>query len=192
MVELKIKEVLDSYPDLKCSIYLLHGDMTDEEMHALYAHPKISALVALTHGEGFGLPLYESAYTGIPVIAAGWSGHMDFLLDEDGKEHFYNVAFDLNPIPQEAVWDSVLIKDSMWAYPREHDAKAKMRLCYEDLTSESHGAENKQKFVDYAESLKERFSEEKMYAKFVDLVYGEQIDVHSWLDQLSDEIEEHE
>ena len=192
MLELKIKEVLDSYPDLKCSVYLLHGDMTDEEMHALYAHPKINALVALTHGEGFGLPLYEAAYTGIPVIAAGWSGHMDFLLDEDGSEHFYNVAFDLAAIPEEAVWESVLIKESMWSYPREHDAKAQMRLCYEDLTSEIHRDENKQKYIDYAEVLKERFNEEKMYTKFVELVYGEQIDVHSWLDQLSDEIEEHE
>ena len=192
LLELKLKEILDSYTDLKCSIYLLHGDMTDEEMHGLYVHPQINALVALTHGEGFGLPLYEAAYTGIPVIASGWSGHMDFLVDEENTEHFYNVAFDIAVIPEDAVWESVLIKDSMWAYPREHDDKAQMRLCYENLTSETDGDEIKQQYLDYAEVLKERFNEEKMYAKFVDLVYGEQIDVHSWLDQLSDEIEEHE
>ena len=192
IVDLKMKEILDDYPDLKCSIYLLHGDMTDEEMHALYKHPKIDALVALTHGEGFGLPLYEAAYSGIPVIAAGWSGHMDFLLTEEGETRFYNVAFDLNAILPEAVWEGVLMKESMWAYPREHDAKAQMRLCYEHLTNEESGVEKRQEYVDYAEVLKERFNEEKMYAKFVDLAYGEQIDVHSWLDQLSDEIEEHE
>tara|TARA_R110000824_G_scaffold67912_5_gene175904 strand:+ start:6219 stop:7481 length:1263 start_codon:yes stop_codon:yes gene_type:complete len=192
MVELKMKEILSDHPDLKCNIYLLHGDMTDQEMHALYIHPQINALVALTHGEGFGLPLYEAAYSALPVVAAGWSGHMDFLTDENNQEHFYNVAYDLNTIPEEAVWEGVLLKDSMWAYPREHDAKAQMRLCYENLSGETADNEIKQQFVDYAEVLKERFTEEKMYSKFVDLTYGEQIDVHSWLDQLSEEIEEHE
>ena len=32
-----------------------------------------------THGEGFGLPLYEGSSAGLPVIATDWSGHLDFL-----------------------------------------------------------------------------------------------------------------
>jgi glycosyltransferase involved in cell wall biosynthesis len=183
--------MIENPEDRQCSLYLLHGDMTDEEIHSLYEHPNINALLALTHGEGFGLPLYEAAYTGIPVIAAGWSGHLDFLVDEKGKEHFYSVAYDLNTIPEEAVWDTVLLKESMWAYPREQDAKLKMRECYKELT----GEKSEEAIVyhkEYAQKLREKFSEEKMYEQFASLVYGEHIDVNSWLAQLDDEIEEHE
>jgi len=44
----------------KCSINLLHGNLTDEQMQGLYSHPKVKAMVSFTHGEGFGLPLYEA------------------------------------------------------------------------------------------------------------------------------------
>lgn len=162
--ELLVAQIKDNlsqnYPDKKCKVYLLHGDMTEEEIHALYKHPQIRAKLALPHGEGFGLPLFEAAYSGLPVIATGWSGQMDFLTDEEGKEHFYNVAFDIAPVPAEVVWDTVLIKESMWAYPRESSAKEQMRKCYEknELNTE------------YAEELKERFSKEKMNARFVELI----------------------
>jgi len=195
MLEQKLKEIInevESPAKRLCRVYLLHGDMTDEEMHALYKHPRINALLALTHGEGFGLPLYEAAYSGVPVIAAGWSGHMDFLRDEKGAEHFYNVAFDLGPIPEEAVWDTVLLRNSMWAYPRESSSKEAMRQCHTDLTNPETLDATTKRFKEYSEVLQEKFTEEKLYAKFVDLVYGEHIDVNSWLDQLGEDIEEHE
>ena len=61
-------EILSHYPDRKCKIYLLHGTLEDTEMTWLYQHPKIKALASLTHGEGFGLPLFEAAYNGLPII----------------------------------------------------------------------------------------------------------------------------
>ena len=94
-----LRSFINGLGEKKCKVYLLHGDMTDEEMHSLQRHPKISAFVSLAHGEGFGLPIYEAAYSGTPVVATGWSGHLDFLVDEKGKEHFYNVNFDLNKVP---------------------------------------------------------------------------------------------
>ena len=74
-----IKNMLKEYPERKCKVYLLHGDMSDEEMHSLYVHPKIKCLVSLSHGEGFGLPIFEAAYSGLPIIAPGWSGQCDFI-----------------------------------------------------------------------------------------------------------------
>ena len=53
--------------------------MANREMMQLYQHPKVSALVSLTHGEGFGLPLLEAASVGCPVIATDWSAHTEFL-----------------------------------------------------------------------------------------------------------------
>jgi len=48
-------------------------------MQSLYNNPRIKALVNLSHGEGFGLPMFDAACHGLPVIAPSWSGHCDFL-----------------------------------------------------------------------------------------------------------------
>lgn len=61
------------------NVYVLNGDLTDQEMNELYNHPKIGAMVSFTHGEGFGLPLLEFTATGKPVIAPNYSGQVDFL-----------------------------------------------------------------------------------------------------------------
>jgi len=153
--------------DRKCTIYLLHGDMSDEEIHALFEHPQVSSLLSLSHGEGFGLPLFEATYTGIPVIAPGWSGQLDFLVDKKtGEPHFYNIEYDLQPIPAEAVWDGVIIKESMWAYPREHSAKQQMRRCYHDFTSEKAPIEQ-EKIKEWTAHIIEEFGEKKRNAEMV-------------------------
>ena len=74
-----LQNKIASLGDKKCKIYLLHGYMTNAEMQSLYRNDKVRCLVSTTHGEGFGLPLFEAAYNGLPVIATDWSGHLDFL-----------------------------------------------------------------------------------------------------------------
>ena len=64
------------------NIYVVSGDLSNEEMNSLYNHKKVKAMISLTKGEGFGRPLLEFTMTKKPVIASGWSGHCDFL-DED-------------------------------------------------------------------------------------------------------------
>jgi len=64
------------------SIYVLFGDLTDDEMNLLYNHEKVKSMVNLTRGEGFGRPLLEFSLSGKPIIASGWSGHLDFLNPE--------------------------------------------------------------------------------------------------------------
>ena len=145
----------------------IFADMTDEEMHGIYLNEKVKASVLLSHGEGFGLPAFESAYMGIPVVATAWSGQLDFLCDENGKSHFYEVSYDIQQIPKEVVWESVLVAESMWAYPRESSAKEQMRQCYQDLTSKDYDSS---KYCEYSQALKERFGEQKMYKKFVDAI----------------------
>ena len=69
------KEVGGKVPN----VYLVDGDITDEDMNELYNHPKVKSMISFTKGEGFGRPLLEFALTGKPIIASGWSGHTDFL-----------------------------------------------------------------------------------------------------------------
>jgi predicted metalloprotease with PDZ domain len=94
------------------------------------------------------------------VVATGWSGQLDFLVDSEGQEQFYNVAFDLQQVQKEVVWDGVIVPDSMWAYAREGSAKEQMRFCYEHIEEE----------IKLCTGLSERFSEQAMYDRFVDSV----------------------
>jgi glycosyltransferase involved in cell wall biosynthesis len=61
------------------NIYLIHGDITPDELNRLYNHPKVKSHVSLTHGEGFGRPLLEATMSGKPLLTTNWSGHVDFL-----------------------------------------------------------------------------------------------------------------
>ena len=83
---------------------------------------------------------------------------------ETGTSEFYNVEYDIQPIPEEVVWDGVIVKESMWAYAREQSAKEKMRECYEDVISKKEGSFASLSH-EYAQELRERFSKEKMYSK---------------------------
>ena len=183
-----LKRSLDeAFPDRKCVVYLLHGDMTDKEMHALYKHPKIQAFVCLSHGEGFGLPFFEAAYSGIPVICVNYSGQRDFLIDEEGNLQFYEVQHDLKEVQPECIWEDVIVKESKWAYPREFSAKEAMRNCYNDILNNTGLVAS---MPLYAEVLKERFSEEKMYDAFLrgfDPHYKIEEKYESFLELLNDE-----
>ena len=78
-IQKKIQQIIAPYGNKAPNIYLLHGDLSDEEMNDLYNHPKVKAMLSFTHGEGFGRPLLEFSSIGKPVIASNWSGHTDFL-----------------------------------------------------------------------------------------------------------------
>ena len=164
--------LLRGYPERECKVYLLHGDMSDEEMHSLYVHPKIKALVSLTHGEGYGLPIFEAAYSALPVITAGWSGQCDFLYapyqGKDKKKkgkmipYFAEVDYTIGPVPKEVVWDGVIIEDSMWCYPAEGSSKVKMRQVRKNYDKWKKKSNRLQKW------LIKNFTVEKQCERFVE------------------------
>ena len=146
----------------KCSVNLLHGNLTDEQMHGLYKHPKVKAFVSLTHGEGFGLPMYEAAYCKLPVIATGWSGHLDFLTTGKGKKtkkQFAAVKYELQEIPEHAVWNGVLHKGSKWAHPDTNDARKKMRDVFKNYSKWQKKANTLAKTFKGAQYWYEQFNE---------------------------------
>ena len=189
----------ERYKDPKCKIYLLHGDMKEEEMTALYLHPKVKALINLAHGEGFGLPLFEAAYNSLPVICPAWGGQKDFLYmpvkDKKNKNKVKNTAmfatvdYAIQQVQPEAAWDlgergPVLIAESSWCFPHEGNYKSTIRDVYKN-----HG-----QYISKAKKLKKHivkeFAEEKQYKKFADAVHTpEEHELEDWVANLN--VEEH-
>jgi hypothetical protein len=91
------------------NVYLLHGELNDTEMNALFNHPKVKTHVSFTHGEGFGHPLLLATLSGKPLLAPRWSGHLDFLNPKLSRFFEGNLA----TLPQEAVNDW-FVKDAQW------------------------------------------------------------------------------
>jgi glycosyltransferase involved in cell wall biosynthesis len=92
------------------NVYLLHGEFNDEEINELYNHPKVSAFISFTKGEGYGRPLLESSIAQKPVIASNWSGHIDFL---DSKMSTL-LSGEVKQIHPSAVVQNMLIPESGW------------------------------------------------------------------------------
>jgi hypothetical protein len=65
--------------DVLPNVYVFNGNLSNDEVNELYNHPKVKAMISLTKGEGYGRPLAEFCLSKKPMIASGWSGHMDFL-----------------------------------------------------------------------------------------------------------------
>ena len=78
----RIQVVKQMVPNNDVNVYLIHGELNDEEMNALFNHKRIIAHVSFTHSEGYGLPLLQGSLSGKPVIASNWSGHLDFLPED--------------------------------------------------------------------------------------------------------------
>ena len=91
------------------NIYLLHSDLSDAEMNALYNHPKVKAHVSFTRGEGFGRPLLEATISGKPMVVSGWSGHMDFM-----QPTFVNVISGKLEDVHASAADKFLLKEGKW------------------------------------------------------------------------------
>ena len=104
-----IKDIRSRLDGRLPNIYLLHSDLTDKEMNALYNHPKVKAHVSFTRGEGFGRPLLEATISGKPMVVSAWSGQMDFL----NPEYVSCITGKMDEVHKSAS-DKFLLKESQW------------------------------------------------------------------------------
>jgi glycosyltransferase involved in cell wall biosynthesis len=165
--EKTIEKALRAHPDRKCKVYLLHGDMTESELAGLYTHPKIKSFINLSHGEGFGLPIFEAACHGMPVITTDWGGQCDFLYAphrNKSKAMFSKVEYTIAKIQDFAVWEGVLHADSNWCYPEPASFKKQLRETMKEYRKKKKMATTLQKY------LLEEFAGEKQYKKFADAI----------------------
>jgi glycosyltransferase involved in cell wall biosynthesis len=166
VTQTRLSALLREYKDRKCKVYLLHGEITTEQLTWLYRHPTMKALINIAHGEGFGLPMFEAAYNGLPLITVAWSGQMDFICrpNKKGKNfpRVHRVDYDLKKVQKEAVWPGVINEDSMWAFAREKSYRRALRTVIDQEERSRTEAKGLQKYI------KEKFTKDNQYKQFID------------------------
>ena len=103
------------------------------------------------------------------MIATDWSGHTDFLYmpqkHKNGKiknkNMFGKISYTLRPVQEKAVWNGVIEKQSMWAFPDEASIRTNLVKMYEQNSQYKKRAKVLQKW------LREEFTEEKKYEEFL-------------------------
>lgn len=141
------------------NIYLLYGELTEEEMNHLYNHDKVKAF-ALVGNEGFGRPYLEfSAASSKPIIASPFSGHVDFL----NEELNIFVSGKVEQLHPSAV-NQFLIKESSWFKADPKSIEDSLKAVYE----------NYPKYVDNSKrqghQSRTQFSFDKMVEKLSDIL----------------------
>jgi glycosyltransferase involved in cell wall biosynthesis len=144
-------------------------------MLGLYTNDNVHAFINLAHGEGFGLPIFEAAVSGLPIVAPNWGGQKDYLnatveTKRKGKVRkktrclVSKVDYRLANIQPEAAWENVLIPESSWCYPQKSSYKNALRRVYKNYDRFNSQAKTLQA------SVETNFSEDVQNKKFVDSV----------------------
>lgn len=109
------------------SIQFIDRMIPDRLMPSLYR--TADAFVLPTRGEGWGIPLTEAMLMEIPTIATRWSGHLDFMNDDNG----YLIDIDgLEPVDDSQVADNPFYAGHRWARPSVSHLRNIMRELFED------------------------------------------------------------
>lgn len=157
LVSRLISEVrVGQYP----KIHLLHGNMSPEEVAALYKHKNINAIISATRGEGFGLPLLEAASSALPVIATNWSGHLDFL----NLGSFIRLDYELKEVDKVKIDNNIFVIGSKWAEVNENDFKKKAK----DFYKNRKGIQSKSNKL--AEKIKQNYSFDAISEQYTKLI----------------------
>lgn len=134
------------------NIYLLHGDMTDAEINELYNYGKVKAMISLTKGEGFGRPLLEFSLINKPIIASGWSGHIDFLDNKFTKQ----IGGVLTKVHPSAAVKNMILTEGEWFTPDDALVGKALKDVYEDYKTYKELAKRQ------GHKSRTQFSHEKM------------------------------
>jgi glycosyltransferase involved in cell wall biosynthesis len=141
--------------------------LTDEEI--LRLHQDSDCFVTATRGEGFGLPIFEAAIMGKPIIAPDWGAQVEFL---EGSLQWHRVWHFKTPVfasEDEAVVDGgrLQLKISLphganagqvWAEPSLERLAFLMRFVKDEWSGDDH---------DRRDFYEERYSDAVIGQRFV-------------------------
>ena len=151
----KIRAIQAAIPGKLPSIYLLHGEFTDDDMNELYNNPKVKTLVSFTKGEGYGRPLLEFTTSQKPVLTTGWSGHVDFL----NPDMSILLPGKLTQVHPSAVVPNMILAESSWFAVDESVASDALTELHKNYKKWNDGAKRQ------AYRSRSEFSLEKMAEK---------------------------
>ena len=107
-------------------IVLVVANMSRQEILGL--HKRGDAFVLLQRAEGWGLPHFEAAMCGKPVITTDYGGQTEFLK----PEHSYLVDSHLTPVVGMTSFSDTYLSTQYWAEPNVKTAIDSMRHVYEN------------------------------------------------------------
>tara|TARA_Y100001972_G_scaffold31429_1_gene38674 strand:+ start:593 stop:1768 length:1176 start_codon:yes stop_codon:yes gene_type:complete len=143
-------------------IHFLHGNLTESELYELYTNEKVNYFISASRGEGFGLPLIESARLGLPVIATNWSGHLDFLK----LGNFTRLNYDLVEIDDSRVDNKIFIKGTKWAEVPQGHLRLVLKKAFLDYGKKKKNAK------ELAVKIKENFNFDKIKKDYDKAIEG--------------------
>jgi glycosyltransferase involved in cell wall biosynthesis len=141
-------------------------------MLSLYDPNYIDCYITATHGEGFGIPIFNAACAGIPIVATNWSGHLDYLRmpteSKTGKKQiksqFVKVNYDIAEVKQEHLMPGLIVEGCEWAYPKEQSFKVALRQAYSNNDQLKEGSQQ------LAEYVKQNYDISEIHKMYIDFV----------------------
>ena len=100
-------------------VQFLTGDLSLDDIHRLIA--SCSLVLSPHRAEGFGLSLAEAMLAGVPVLATGWSGNIDFMAGMP------EMTIDYSLTPVRDPYRVYRARGQRWAEPDVEDAVSKLR-----------------------------------------------------------------
>jgi len=155
----KIKELTNQFGDKCPPIHLVFGDLSESELNDLYNDKKVKAFLMFTKGEGYGRPLAEFATTGKPILVSNWSGHKDFL----PEENTVYLEGELKNVHQTAA-NKFLLKESKWFNVDYSKAAASIFDVYKNYKSHT------KKSAGLKTNINNNFNLDKMTKRFGEIL----------------------
>ncbi|MHC4944357.1 MAG: glycosyltransferase family 4 protein [Planctomycetota bacterium] len=131
----------ENIPEIEFIDYMVPSEL----MPSLYK--AADCFVMPTRGEGWGIPFTESMLMEVPVIATRWSGHLEFMNDENS----YLIDVDETvPVDEEQVKDSPFYAGHRWANPSKEHTRRLMRHVFENRAeARTKGREARQHILNH-------------------------------------------
>ncbi|MFD2614256.1 glycosyltransferase family 4 protein [Paenibacillus gansuensis] len=126
-------------------VYVITDRVSSRTLQGLYK--SANAFVLPTRGEGVGMPFQEALASGVPVIATGWGGQMDFV--NHGNSFLVNYQL----MPPAVKMKGAISKTfrplfcqggQLWAEPNNGSLRKQMRKAYsQPLLCKAKGAKGR-------------------------------------------------
>jgi len=106
------------------NVRLMQETLSRADMTALVASADV--VLSLHRAEGFGLLMAEAMLHGVPAVATGWSGNVDFMTPEDSGLVSYKL------VPVDDPQGTYTVPGAQWAEADVGDAAAWLKRLCED------------------------------------------------------------